>query len=164
MEVKLKEIELRLPILSLPKLEILHLSDFHLTRDEPRINKALKKEVCKKDYDFIFLTEDLFDDDRVLDPLIDYLSLLNSRYGTFCVWGNHDKYNLKFRHMFTFNHNTKPSQLYPLDTEKLRKMLSSLNIKVLVDELGEVDIGNFRVSIIGTDDWFGSDRLQNWAK
>lgn len=66
--------------------------------------------------------------------------------------------------MFTFNYNTKPSPLYPRDTEKLRKMLSSLNIKVLVDELGEVDIGNFRVSIIGTDDWFVSDRLQNWAK
>lgn len=66
--------------------------------------------------------------------------------------------------MFTFNHKTDPSQLYPRDIKKLRERLSDLSIRVLVDELDLVDIGDLQVSVIGVDDWFGADRLRNWNK
>lgn len=42
MEIKLKEIELRIPVLSLPELKILHMSDFHLCGDNPKIEKAFQ--------------------------------------------------------------------------------------------------------------------------
>lgn len=85
MEIKLKEIELRIPVLSLPELKILHMSDFHLCGDNPKIEKAFKGEIHGKDFDFIFLRGDLVDNDKGIDPLINYLSLLNSRYGIYCV-------------------------------------------------------------------------------
>jgi len=162
MKIILKEIELCFPSLSFSEMNILHLSDLHLAGENSRIEEAFKRELQNKEYDFIFLTGDLIDADTGIDPLIYYLSYLNSRYGTFCVWGNHDKFNLKLHHAFTFNHKTRLTELPMRDIETLRERLSSQNINVLVDELERIDIGQDQISIIGVDDWLGADRLQNW--
>lgn len=162
--IRVIKYEIFIPGASFNELSILHLSDFHLVGENQKIEKALREKIANKKYDFIFITGDLVDQDRGVEPLINYLSLLKFRYGSFCVWGNHDKYNLKFRHMFTFNHKTNPSQLNARDIEKLKDRLSKLSIRVLNDESERVSVNGLNISIIGVDDWFGADRLQNWEK
>lgn len=158
------EYEIFIPRASFNEISILHLSDFHLDGENLKIEKALREKAANKKYDFIFITGDLIDDDRGIAPLIKYLSLLESRYGLFCVWGNHDKFELKFRHIFTCNHKTKASDLPARDLRKLTEKLLGLNIRILLNEIEAVDVGDDRVFIFGVDNWFGIDRLQNWQK
>lgn len=166
MKLSLNEIVLtypRQPLLA--ELDILHLSDFHLSTRDYAIDELFRNHLSQRVFDLVFLTGDLVDRDEGTTCLIENLSLLKSKYGIFAVWGNHDLFNLSLHHMFTFCHKTKPSNLAPRDLDTFKERLASVNVKVLCDELVSINVnGDCTVTILGLDDWFGVDRLQNWGK
>ena len=98
MAILFKEVTIRLIENSYPKLDILHLSDFHLRGPNRALEKFIKKTVSKRMYDLVFFTGDLVDKKEGIEPFMDYVSLLKARYGIFAVWGNHDQFNLAIRH------------------------------------------------------------------
>jgi len=80
----------RLP-LQLDGLTIVHLSDLHFTGN---IQKTYFNEVVREANalagDIVAITGDLIDNPECMDWLPETLGHLNSRYGTYFIFGNHD--------------------------------------------------------------------------
>ena len=77
-------------------LKIVHFSDLHYTRiiTKERVND-LVKEINLINPDIVVFTGDLVDTDKTLteddkDFLIEALSTINSTYGKYAIYGNHD--------------------------------------------------------------------------
>lgn len=77
-------------------LKIVHFSDLHYTRiiTQDRVND-LVKEINLINPDIVVFTGDLVDTDKTLteddkDFLIEALSTINSTYGKYAIYGNHD--------------------------------------------------------------------------
>ncbi len=72
-------------------LRVLHISDLHLTGDESKAKLDFLAAITDQEYDFVFLTGDIFQDDES----IKYAPCLLSRkpkLGAYAVLGNHDYY------------------------------------------------------------------------
>jgi len=80
----------RLPA-ALDRLTIVHLSDFHFTG---RVGKPYFQELVRLsnelEPDLVAITGDLVDDSDYIDWIPHTLGRLTSRFGTYCVLGNHD--------------------------------------------------------------------------
>ncbi len=72
-----------------PSLRLLHLSDLHLRDSHLRLLQQLAP-LEQGEWDFIFITGDLIDDDSGITPVAEFLSRLRSRHGCYAVLGNHD--------------------------------------------------------------------------
>lgn len=77
-------------------LKIVHFSDLHYTRiiTKERVNDIVK-EINLINPDIVFFTGDLVDTDKILTEddkkfLIESLSNINSTYGKYAIYGNHD--------------------------------------------------------------------------
>ena len=77
-------------------LKIVHFSDLHYTRiiTKERVNKLIE-EINLINPDIVVFTGDLVDTDKTLteddkDFLIEALSNINSTYGKYAIYGNHD--------------------------------------------------------------------------
>lgn len=75
-------------------LKIAHISDIHIKEDfkEDRLDKIVKK-INEARPDIVVFTGDLFDNYKKygdMDLTIEKLSKIESNYGNFAVWGNHD--------------------------------------------------------------------------
>jgi predicted MPP superfamily phosphohydrolase len=75
-------------------LRILHISDLHLTAPESHKIEFLKR-ATDGDYDFIFLTGDVFENEGGLKYAGQILSR-SPRLGAYAVLGNHDYYDYKW--------------------------------------------------------------------
>jgi predicted MPP superfamily phosphohydrolase len=91
LDVAERALELARMPADLEGLTVLHLSDLHFTG---RISKAYFQEVVRLanelDPDLVAITGDLVDVDDCIDWIPDTLGRLNSRWGSYFVFGNHD--------------------------------------------------------------------------
>lgn len=82
--------------LAQPPLRILHISDLHLSHPETHKIEFLRR-VTDDDFDFVFLTGDVFEDYSGL-PFIEKALSRPPRLGAFAVLGNHDYYHYRMWH------------------------------------------------------------------
>lgn len=119
-----------------PHLNILQISDMHLENISVSPEHLYNKLAGEK-IDIIALTGDFLDKKRSIPKLIPYLKVfnrLNSRYGIYAVFGNHD-YKLKQK-----------------DFEVLRNTLEQYECKTLQNENDSIVVEGKLIHIIGIDD------------
>ena len=124
---------------------IIQISDAHIgtTFDGKGLQKHLDK-ISKIDSDIVVITGDLVDDDTKKEDMINGLkgfSLLNPKYGTYYIYGNHD------RGYFNYRDFTK---------QNLINELKKNNVKILKDEVINL---NDNIYLIGRDDKINKNRL-----
>jgi len=144
-----------------PFLKILHLSDFHLRKD----NKGRRlfdfiKSLEKLEPDLVLLTGDLVEKDAYFPYLTEMLSGLKARLGKFAVFGVHDYYH-KMPVEFLQN-MLKKKKIYRRENNVglLIRELNSVGIKVLRNEKISLDLKKYkpgksgigRLEIAGIDD------------
>ncbi|HUU28618.1 MAG TPA: metallophosphoesterase [archaeon] len=75
-------------------LSILHISDIHLKDSDVGSLKAFEA-LAERQWDFIFITGDLTDNDSGIGPLAEALKGMRASYGKYAVLGNHDYFLFK---------------------------------------------------------------------
>lgn len=131
-------------------LKVLHISDLHLTGNESRAKLEFLESITDDEYDFIFLTGDIFQDDQSVRHARSILSRL-PRIGAYAVLGNHDYYRYS---MFNktigrlFPKHRHPSKT-PRDIEPLVDALTSVGFQVLRNEARYLK--DEKICIVGVD-------------
>lgn len=119
-----------------PKLKILHLSDTHFENNEKLIEiYKVKKDYFKDiEFDLIIHTGDIIDKNlqSFSDEFKDFLKDLNSKYGKYFVFGNHDY---------------SSGDIYGLDIT-----MRSLGFENLTNSIKNINIDNKQIRLIGIDD------------
>ena len=75
---------------SWPALSILHISDLHVRRGEPRLLRVQKAALAGHTPDLVCVTGDICETVEDIDLLIDLLRVTRPRLGTYIVLGNHE--------------------------------------------------------------------------
>ena len=132
-------------------LSILHLSDIHFKKWEPRklrIFRSLEKRV----YDLILITGDIIDDHRGTENALKALSHLRSRHGTYCIFGNHEYLDYKWFHMFRIILGRKIFP--PRRNPRLNELKNGLG-KIGIHHLGNRNcrLDRLGITLIGLDDF-----------
>ncbi|MBX9671166.1 MAG: metallophosphoesterase [Candidatus Obscuribacterales bacterium] len=116
-------------------LRILHISDLHLAANESRAKLDFLARVTDDDYDFVFLTGDIFQHDESIRHAKVLLSR-RPRLGAYAVLGNHDLYKYTMYNKIvgrifpSFRHPAKQNK----DVEPLIGALESVGYDVLRNE------------------------------
>jgi uncharacterized protein len=133
------------------KLRILHLSDIHFSAKNKHLDKFFDR-LATQEYDFIFVTGDIFDCAEGIPFCVRNFKKLKARHGFFAVFGNHDYYDYRFIDIATmgFRGRRHPKTLQPMDL--LEKALSEAGARFLRNEAAEVRIGETLFVIHGLDD------------
>lgn len=122
----------------LPGLKIALIADLHLGYNSTRSHvKKIVDAINSENVDLVCIAGDLFDNDydAIQYPVevADILADLNSRYGTYACWGNHDV-NEKILAGFTF-----PQKEKILRDERFSEFLDRAGITMLEDETVCID-------------------------
>lgn len=141
-----------LPAPELKPLRVLHLSDMHFYKGQVSRRIFIHK-LAEHDYDLIFITGDLIDNDSGTNLCLTALRPLKAKYGIFAVLGNHDYYHISGRDLFR-----KTGSMPGLEERKhndvdyLVQGLKDLGITVLQNQRVELDIEGNPLTIAGIDD------------
>jgi predicted MPP superfamily phosphohydrolase len=73
-----------------PDLSIVHISDLHVRRGDPRLYRAQYEALRGLEPDLVCVTGDICEKVADIDLVIDLLRQAQPRYGTFLVLGNHE--------------------------------------------------------------------------
>lgn len=135
------------------RLRILHISDLHLTSNDSKQKLDFLADVTDDDYDFVFLTGDIFQHDDSIKHAAKLLSR-RPRIGAYAVLGNHDYYKYS---MF----NKIVGRIFPAlrhpdnqnrDVEPLVAALEKVGYTVLRNEASYLESSG--ICIVGVD-WPG---------
>ena len=81
----------RLPLAGTwPKVSMVHISDLHVRRDDPRLLRAQRAALKDLDPDLLCVTGDVCEKVRDIPLLVNLLNAVKPRLGTFIVLGNHE--------------------------------------------------------------------------
>ncbi|MCG9479543.1 MAG: metallophosphoesterase [Actinomycetia bacterium] len=123
-----------------PYLSILHLSDFHLRKNlKGRRMFEFVQSLTSLEVDLLFITGDLVEQDKNISHLIEMLKPLKARYGKFAVLGVHDYYDKKVSEFLKNMFKRKRTYHRRNDIERLIKELDGIGIKVLQNQVAEID-------------------------
>jgi uncharacterized protein len=134
----------------LKRLRILHISDLHITRNDSKEKLDFLADVTDDDYDFVFLTGDIFQHDESIKHATKLLSR-QPRIGAYAVLGNHDYYkysmfNKIFGRIFpSLRHPTNKDR----NTEPLVDALEKAGYEVLRNEARYLQDSG--ICIVGVD-------------
>lgn len=109
------------------KYRILHLTDIHFAAPRKSLSRFFNK-LAKENWDFVFVTGDIFDCDAGADTGTAELKKLKAKYGKFAVFGNHDHFDYRLEDVLHAlgrhpdNRNT---------TEVFEKALSKADVQLL---------------------------------
>jgi predicted MPP superfamily phosphohydrolase len=134
-KVHLSDIDSHYP--ASPLFNVLQISDMHLEKISI-LPEQLYNKLSSEKIDLIALTGDFLDKKRNIPKLIPYLNVLNrlnTPYGMYAVFGNHD-YLLKQK-----------------DFQALRNVLEEHGCKTLKNDNKTIVVKGKRVNIIGVDDF-----------
>jgi hypothetical protein len=146
---------LRLPIKGLAApLRVLHLSDLHLLPRD-RAKMAFVRRVTDDDYDFVFLTGDIAEEEAA-EPLVPGLLSRPPRHGAFAVLGNHDHWRMGFgEHLRSFLTGATSGRTAFTDVTAMKaRYEADGRWRVLVNEHVETHVNDQKVVIAGIDDPF----------
>ena len=127
------------------KFRIVQLTDSHIgsTMDGVDFYKYMK-DINKLNPDIVVMTGDFVDDDTKLKDMIkscEGLGLLDTKYGVYFIYGNHDKAYFNYRNF---------------DDKRLRKELKKNNVIILEDD---VRLITDNIYLVGRQDSQEKDRL-----
>lgn len=118
-----------------PVLTILHLSDFHLRRNfKGRKLSGFIKSLSRLEPDFIFITGDLLGGGNNIGALIEMLSPLRSKLGSYAVFGVHDHYDKAFTEFAKNMLKRKKKYEKENDIPYLVRRLKEAGVEVLINE------------------------------
>ena len=142
------------------ELKILHLSDIHTCKSSGR-KLAAVEAMSQKEWDFVFITGDLIENDSGIEPVAAALGKLKAKYGKFAVLGNHDYFSFQPQNIVQWFQALLASTIeicktdcrVPNDIERLLDSLSRVGVCVLRNEVveGVTDQG-CPYQIFGIDD------------
>src|SRR5205814_4920966 len=73
-----------------PGLSIVHISDLHVRRSDPRLHRAQSQAIKGLAPDLLCVTGDLCEKVEDIHLVVDLLRQARPKYGTFIVLGNHE--------------------------------------------------------------------------
>lgn len=153
-ELQNADVERHLPVRAEPRrLRILHISDLHLAGNESTRKLDFLAEVTDDEYDFVFLTGDIFQHDESIRHAQHLLSR-RPRIGAYAVLGNHDYYRYSMFNKIVgrifpgMRHPDKQNR----DTEPLINALEDVGYEVLRNEARYLD--DTGICVVGVD-WPG---------
>ena len=138
----------------LPKpLTILHISDPHFVGERFFLTRFFDR-LARLEADLVFVTGDLIDDPKGIQPCLANLKKLKSKYGTFVVLGNHD-YRIypPYERVIFFMTGKALSRPRPeAQTEELKQALTEAGFHLLLNRNVSVNLEGQEAVLIGTDD------------
>ena len=138
-----------------PALDILHLSDAHLTQRTEHVARFLRNlpENLGGLPDLVLATGDMIDDDSGIDLLLQALQPIQARAGCFFVHGSHDYYQSSgpaYTKYFTGDRSSGKSR--PADVSRLDTGLAELGWTSVDNKSVRVDARGTTVLVAGVDD------------
>jgi uncharacterized protein len=73
-----------------PAVSILHISDLHVRREDPRLRRAQERALAGLEPDLVCVTGDVCEKADDVHLLVDVLRAVRPRLGTFVILGNHE--------------------------------------------------------------------------
>ncbi len=146
-----RRLRVGLPGPAMPPLKLLHLSDFHFFKGQTHRRNQLHS-LAEDDYDLVFITGDMIDDDSGIDLCIEALKPFRAKYGVFAVLGNHDYVLFRADDLFPSGPNINKKAWIFNDSERLIEGLRSIGVNVLRNERRDLDINKRPLVIAGVDD------------
>lgn len=136
-------------------LRILHFSDLHSIGPSSRFDHFFDK-LGKVEADLVVVSGDLIDNDSGIDACVTYLNCLRPRYGTFVVYGNHDRHSLGFKE-FVFYTWMKEFKENNLNLLELR--LREKGINILDDSSVRLCVNGRVIKLTGIESPLGYGRF-----
>ena len=138
-----------------PALDVLHLSDAHLTARSRRLASFLAELPGRLGGvpDLVVATGDMIDHDSGIDPLLRALGGLETKHGCFYVHGSHDYYQAagpSYTKYFTGDRSAGAS--IPADVDRLERGLADLGWRSLNNSSARIVVGDATVLVAGVDD------------
>lgn len=148
-----RKLEIPLDGLAEP-LRILHLSDLHMCCGD-RAKQAFVKRVTDDDYDLVFFTGDIAEEEAA-EPLVPGLLTRQPRLGAFAVLGNHDHWRMAYRdHLREFLGARAGDLAHWADIPRLKaRMEEGGRWRVLTNETVQLEVDGRRLVVAGVDDPF----------
>lgn len=132
-------------------LKILHLTDTHFRKERKSLTEFF--DMLSRDvYDLIFLTGDIIDHLESLPYAAGCLKKLKSRFGFYCVLGNHDYVHYRLIDLLEYYMTRKRRMEGFGRARKIEKMLADAGVRVLRNETLELNCGGQKVMIHALDD------------
>jgi uncharacterized protein len=137
-----------------PGLDILHLSDTHMTAGRTTLQRWLEglPKLLGEPPDLTVATGDFIEDDSGIDPIVEALGRLGGRLGSFYVFGSHDYYQSKFQAYTKYVTKRRPVNAPHAATDRLVEGLASAGWTSVVNESTSVESERGTVRITGVDD------------
>ena len=140
-----------------PSLDVLHVSDTHMTSRTGRLVRWLEAlpERIDRQPDLVVATGDLIDDDSGIDGAVRALTGLQGRLGAYYVLGSHDYFQSSFRlsgYLKYFAPKRERVQVNPANTDRLEAGLQAKGWIPLTNSTDVIEDGATRVRIAGVDD------------
>lgn len=133
-------------------LTILHLSDFHFTKQRFFVERFFNRLACLET-DFVFLTGDLIDSPEGIDVCIANLRKLRARKGIYAVLGNHDYRTYPFRDQVVRLLTARICGTERPETDRLKRSLREIGVRLLVNEHVLIPLEEGKeITLIGIDD------------
>jgi len=123
---------------SITKIKFIQLSDFHYKGNDLYCKRLIKKVNLLRP-DVVFLTGDYIEHIRYYERFLNILSRLKVKIGIYAIAGNWEYWSY-------------------LDLEKFRLDLKKLGIHLLINDLTNITIDDYKIYIFGVDDYFN----KNW--
>lgn len=127
---------------------ILHLTDIHFAGPRPGLSRFFN-DLARENWDFIFITGDIFDCDAGASAAVAELRKLKSSFGSFAVYGNHDHFNYQWRDV------ARTLGYYPKKRNNLEILEDALwrsGFRVLRNQSVRPNLENEEILIHGLDD------------
>jgi uncharacterized protein len=138
-----------------PPLEVLHLSDTHLSPRDGRL-QAFLRDLPRRlgsPPDLVITTGDMIEGEAGIEPLVESLDGIRSRLGRFYVLGSHD-YFVSSGPSYTkyFSKDRSVRRATPIDSARFEAALSSAGWVSLTNRTEVLAEGTLSIRLTGVDD------------
>ncbi len=137
-----------------PPLDILHVSDTHLTaRDNTAISflRSLPRKISVPD--LVIATGDLIEDNSGIAPVTDALNALPAKLGRYYILGSHDYYQSRFQsYLKYFTRPDGSRRSRRADTRELERRLEGAGWVSLTNGTGRLETDHGLIRLGGVDD------------
>ncbi|MDQ3915187.1 MAG: metallophosphoesterase [Actinomycetota bacterium] len=138
-----------------PGVTVLHVSDTHMKERDRAKTRWLRglPERLGLVPDLVLATGDLIEDASGIDPLVDALGRLPSRWGKWYVFGSHDYLHSTFPgYVKYFTGNRAVVRAAPADTPRLERGLAEAGWRALTNRSEVLDTPAAHIRLTGVDD------------
>ena len=130
----------------LDDIKIIHITDLHIKKFG-YLERILIDNINQLMPDLLFVTGDFIKNNNGIEPCAEFFKRIKPKYGIYGVLGNND-----YKQFFIIS----------IDTDKLKKSLSDVGVKLLFNESYTVNIDGVHINILGIEDsMYGKPDISN---